>query len=190
MLTYNDLRPGTVFILDGEPYEVLEFNFLRMQQRKPVAQTKIKNLISGKMQNRTFHQNDSLEEAEILKEQVKYLYNHRDEFYFCKINDPSNRFSIKEEIMGSSSKFLKPNLEITAVKFKDKIINILLPVKIDFVVRDAPPAIKGDTAQGGTKSITLENGVEITAPLFIEAGDIIRVNTDAGTYVERVEKAK
>ncbi len=188
MLNYNDLRTGTFFILDGQPYEVLEFNFLRMQQRKPVAQTKIKNLISGKVISRNFQPNETFEEAEIDYKKAKFLYSHREKFVFCEANNPSARFELPAESIGEAKKFLKPNSEIEIIAFEDKIITINLPIKMDFKVIEAPPAIRGNTAQGGTKVVTIETGAQINAPLFIEKGDIIRINTQTEQYVERAEK--
>lgn len=190
MLNYNDLRQGVIFILDGEPYQVLEFHFLRMQQRKPVAQTKIKNLINNKVLDKTFHQNETFQEAEIKKEKVKFIYAHRDKFVFCYENNPSERFELPPEQIGESVKFLKPNSIVEAQIFNGRIVNIILPIKMDFEVVEAPPSIKGNTAQGGTKQATIETGAKINVPLFIEQGDIIRINTQTGDYSERVEKHK
>ena len=194
MLTYNDLRRGTVFLLDGEPYEVLEYEFLRMQQRKPVAKTKIKNLINGKIVERNFHQNETFEEAEMVKQPIKYLYNNRGQFWFSAIENPADRFSLTEEIVGSSGKFLKPNSEVVAIKFsardEEKIIGVQTPIKADLKIKEAPPGERGDTATGGRKAATLETGAIIQVPLFINTGDVIRVNTETGEYVERIEKAK
>jgi len=188
MLSYNELKPSVLIILDGQPFEVLESEFLRMQQRQPVMKTKLKNLISGKIIERSFQPSDQLEEAEIEKFQAKFLYSHRDELWFCEVNNPKNRFMLKSEVIGDRSKFLKPNLEISAVKFGDKIISVELPIKIGYKVVEAPPAIRGDTAQGGTKVVVLETGAKISGPLFINEGDIIRINTQTGKYVERIEK--
>lgn len=190
MLTYNDLKIGTIFALDGVPYEVLEFAFLRMQQRKPVAQTKIKNLITGKVLERNFHQNESFEEAEIEKETVKYLYNNRGQFWFSAKDNSANRFFLTEEVVGAPGQFLKPNTEITAVKYNDKIISVKIPIKMDLKIKEAPPGEKGDTATGGRKVATLETGAQVQVPLFVNQGDTIRVNTETGDYVERVEKTK
>jgi elongation factor P len=189
MLSYNELTKGILFVMDGEPWEVLESHFLRMQQRKAVVQTKIKNLISGKIVDRNFQPSEAFEEIEIEKIKVKFLYTHRGEFWFNESGNPQVRFSLKAEVLGGSEKFLKPNMEIIAFKFSDKIINIELPVKADYKVIEAPPAIRGDTAQGGTKVITIETGAKITAPLFINEGDIIKINTETGEYVERIKKA-
>jgi len=188
MLSYADLKPGTIFILDSQPYQVLEFNFLRMQQRKPVVQTKIRNLITGKVISRNFQPSDSFEEAEIKYREVKFLYGHRGKFVFSEINDPSKRFEISEEQVGDLAKFLKPNSDVSVMEFEEKIININLPIKMDFKVIEAPPSIRGNTAQGGVKAVKIETGTLINVPLFIEQGDIIRINTQTGEYVERVRK--
>jgi len=190
MLNYNELKPGAVFILGGEPYEVLEFNFLRMQQRKPVAQTKIRNLITGKILHRNFQHTENFEEAEIGYKKFKFLYSHRDKFVFCDTQNPSGRFELSAEIVGDKAKFLKPNSEVEIMSFQDKIINVRLPIKMDYKVIEAPPAIRGNTAQGGAKTVTIETGAQISVPLFINEGDIIRINTQTDEYVERVEKGK
>lgn len=188
MLSYTDLTKGTIFVMDNEPYEVMEYAFLRMQQRRPTVQTKLRNLITGKMTSQTFQQSDAFPEAEIEKEPAIFIYVQRGEYWFHKKNDKSARFSLNEEMLGDSGKFLKPNTEITAHKFNDKIIKIELPVKIDYLVKEAPPSYKGDTATGGSKTVMLENGLQINVPMFINEGDIIRINTQTGEYAERVEK--
>ena len=190
MINYNELKPGTIFILDGNPYVVLDYSFLRMQQRKPVAQTKIKNLITGKIIDRTFYSSDSFEEADIQKEKVKFIYAHRDKFVFCYENNPQKRFELSDEQIGDNAKFLKPDTTIEAMIFDGKIFNIVLPIKMDFKVIEAPPAIKGNTASGGNKVATIETGAKINVPLFIETEDIIRVNTQTGEYGERIEKPR
>ena len=189
MLSYTDLTPGTQFILDGEPYEVVDYAFVRMQQRKPSVQTKIRNLISGKVIAKTFQPSDTVKEADIERETIKFIYAHRSEYFFQKPSDAKNRFNLSEELLGEQAKFLTPNLEVTAYKFNEKIINISLPVKVEYLVKEAAPGFKGDTAQGGVKSVTLENGLTLNVPLFIETGDVIRVNTESGQYTERVTKA-
>ena len=190
MLTYNELKVGTIFTLDGEPYEVLEYEFLRMQQRKPVAKTKILNLLNGKIVERNFHQNENFEEAEIDRVPVKYLYNHKDQFWFSAKDNPANRFMLEEPTLGSKSQFMKPNTEVTALKWGEKIISIQIPIKIDLKIKEAPPGIKGDTAQGGSKVAILETGAKVDVPLFVNTGDIIRINSETGKYVERMEKSK
>ncbi|OGZ00616.1 MAG: hypothetical protein A3B13_02175 [Candidatus Liptonbacteria bacterium RIFCSPLOWO2_01_FULL_45_15] len=188
MLSYTELRKGIIFSMDNQPYEVLESNFLRMQQRKAVVQAKIRNLISGKVLDRNFQPSDHLEEIELEKKSAVFIYQNRGEYWFHEESNPKERFSLSGEVMGTAGNFLKANTPITAISFNDKVIKIITPIKMDLEVTEAPPAIKGNTAQGGTKVVTLETGAKISAPLFINAGDIIRVNTDTGEYVERAEK--
>jgi len=190
MLSYNELRPGVLFVLGGQPHKVLEYEFIRMQQRKPVAQLKIKNLVTGKVQNFTAHQNETFEEADVEDIPLIYLYHHRGEYWFQEAGNPKNRFSLKAEVLGHSTNYLVPQTEVRAFRFNAQIINIELPIKMELKVVEAPPGIKGDTAQGGSKTAKLETGAEIQVPLFINAGDTIRINTETGEYVERVEKAK
>lgn len=190
MLSYTDLQKGIIFVLDGEPYEVLEYQFLRMQQRKPVVQAKIKNLLSGKIVSRSFHQNESFQEAEIEREKVKFIFAHRGDFTFSELQNQQNRLVLKENEVGDGAKFLKANLEVELRKFNEKIIGLILPIKIDYLVKSAPPAEKGNTAQGASKEVELENGMRLQAPLFINEGDMVRVNTQTGQYVERAEKGK
>jgi elongation factor P len=188
MLSYNELTKGTLFILEGAPYEVLEMNFLRMQQRKATVNTKIRNLITGKVLERNWQGSDSFEEAEIERKNSKFLYANRGEYWFCDEKNAADRFSLSEEVIGDSAKFLKPNTPVIATIFKDKVIKVAMPIKMDFKVVEAPPSIKGNTAQGGDKVITLEGGATVSAPLFINEGDIVKVNTETGEYVERVDK--
>jgi elongation factor P len=159
-----------------------------MQQRKPVAQTKIKNLISGKVIERTFQQTDKFEEAKIETKPIRYLYAHRGEFWFCPEKNPSKRFKLDKSLIGNYADLMKPNLIVEAMIFSDKIIGIKLPVKIDLRVIEAPPSTKGNTAQGGTKQVKLETGAVLNVPLFINEGDVVRINTETKDYVERTEK--
>ncbi len=187
-LSYNELKIGTIFIKDGEPWKVIEYAFVRMQQRKPVVQLKIENLVSGKVVDYSAHQNEEYEEAEIDTTTVIFIYQSRGEFWFNEKGNPKNRFILSVDVIGKAAQFLKTNLEVTAYKFGEKVINVELPIKMDLKVTEAPPAVKGNTAQGGTKVVTLETGAKVDAPLFINEGDILRVNTTTGEYVERVEK--
>ena len=187
MLSYFDLRKGTRFILEGEPYEVLEFQQMYKAQDMVVAKTKLRNLITGRVHEKNFHQGDTFEEAELEKIEIKFLYFHREKFGFCEIQNPAKRFELTREQIGESGKFLKPNQIITSIKFQDRIINIISPIKVQLKVIEAQPGVKGERAQAGTKPVTLETGAKINAPLFIEKGDIIEINTQTGEYVRRVE---
>lgn len=187
MLAYTDLTKGVLFIMDGAPYEVIDTHFLRMQQRKAVVQTKIRNLITGKLLDRNFQASDSFEEAEIEKKHAIFIYANRGEYWFHEEGNPKNRFSLSGDIVGDRGKFLKPNTKVLTIVFDDKVIKLDIPVKMEFKVIEAPPAIRGNTAQGGTKQVTIEGGAVVNAPLFINEGETIRINTETGDYVERVQ---
>ena len=186
-LAYNELTKGVMFVMDGAPYEVLESHFLRMQQRKAVVQTRIKNLITGKILDRNFQPSESFEEAEIERKSAMFIYANRGEFWFHEEGNPKNRFSLPTDVVGDQGQFLKPNTKVTTFVFQDKIIKLDIPIKMEFKVIEAPPAIRGNTAQGGSKQVTIEGGAKINAPLFINEGEVIRINTQTGEYVERVQ---
>lgn len=188
-LAYNEAKEKVYIVLDGAPYEVLSSHVFRMQMRKPVNQTKLRNLISGKVTERSFHQSETVEEADIEFNNITFLYQSRGEFWFSEEGNPKNRYKLEEALIGTGGKFLKSNMLVEAMVFEEKVIGIKLPVKMDLKVIDAPPAVKGNTVQGGSKLVTLEGGATVNAPMFINEGDILRVNTETGDYVERVEKA-
>jgi elongation factor P len=187
MLAYNEIKQKKIIVLEGQPFEVLSSHFAKKQRQKATNQTRLKNLKSGKVVECTFHQSDTVEEASITKQKAIYLYNHRGTFWFNYEN--GRRFSIEEEKIGERQKFLKENTSVDLLLFDDEIIGLSLPPKIDLKVTEAPPGVKGDTAQGGTKQVTLETGAVVSVPLFINAGDTVRVNTDTGEYTERIAKA-
>src|SRR3990167_5533445 len=129
MLNYNDLKPGVFMVFEGQPYVVMEFHFLRMQQRKPVVQTKIKNIITGKTVEKTFQPSDKFEEAEIETRPIKYLYSHRDEHWFCETDNPSARFKLEELLITGKLDLMRQNSLVDVVLFDGKIIEIRLPIK-------------------------------------------------------------
>lgn len=197
MLDYSEIRERKYIIYEDEPWEVISSHVFRKQQRKPVNATKLKNLITGRVTEVSFHVSDKVEEAEIDNKPVKYLYTNKNEYWFCEANDPSQRFKLEEEMLGEGSKFLKQNTVVDAMLFNDptspeaskgrgKIIGLKLPIKMELKVVEAQDATRGNTAQGATKSVKLETGAEIQVPMFIKEGDVVRVNTETGEYTDRV----
>ncbi len=191
MLEYNEILNRRYIIVEGDPYEVIDAHIFRMQQRKPQNKTKLKNLLTGAMTEMTFHASDKVEEAEINKRSIKYLYTNKGESWFCEEKDPSKRFKLSLDLIGNAIKYMKPNTLVEILTFGEdegqKIIGVKTPVKVDLKVTEAPPGIRGDTARGGTKLVTLETGATINAPLFVNEGDTIRINTDTDEYVERLK---
>lgn len=186
MLEYNEITLRKYIIFENEPYEVLASHVFRKQQRKPVNATKLRNLISGRIVEHSFHVSDKASEAEIQSKKVKYMYFNKDEYWFCDESNPSNRFKLEESVLGDAIKFVKVGSVVDALLFDDKIFGVKLPIKVELKVTEAADAVRGDTAKGGNKSVTLETGVNITTPMFVKEGDVVRVNTETGEYVERV----
>lgn len=193
MLSYNDLKKGTLFVWNGEPYEVLEYNFSRMQQRKPVAQTKIRNLKTGAVSSQTFKTSDTFNELEIEKKPVVFIFCNRGQCAFHSADNPSERFMLSQDILGGKEKYMKPKEKILARYIptpsgESELLDVVVPIKVDLAVTEAPPAIRGNTAQGGLKQVVLETGLTLNVPLFVDIGDTLRINTESGEYVERVRQ--
>src|SRR5665213_1849879 len=187
-LDYSEIVERKIIIHEGQPYEVLSSHVFRKQARKPVNATKIRNLITGKTTEVSFHHTDRIEEADIEYTDAKFLYQNKGQFWFADPKDPAKRFEIKEEVIGTPAKFMKANSLVETMIFNEKVIGVQLPIKVELKVTEAPPAIKGDTSGGAQKQITLETGAVINAPLFIMDGETIVVNTQSGDYVERAKK--
>lgn len=186
MLEYNEVVVRKYIVVDKEPYEVIDSHVFRKQQRKPVNAVKLKNLITGKVAEMSFHVSDKVEEADISTRDIKYLYANKGENWFCEANDPSKRFSLSETILGEQMRFLKTNSVIPALIFDEKIIGVKMPVKVDLKVTEADPAVRGDTVKGGSKQVKLETGATLSVPMFITEGDVVRINTETGEYTDRV----
>ena len=191
MLEYNEITERKYIVFENEPYEVLSSHVFRKQQRKPVNATKMRNVLTGRIVEHSFHVSDKAMEADINRKEVKYLFTNKGEYWFCEPNNPSKRFELPTELIGDAGKFLKTNITVDALLYDDgsedgKIIGLKLPIKMELKVVEAHPAVKGNTAQGGTKAVVLETGAEIQVPMFINEGDVVRVNTETGQYTERV----
>jgi len=189
VLAYNEITPKKVIEYNGDPYEVLSSHVFRMQQRKPVNQTRLRNLLSGKVVEISFHQSETVPEADVGLLKAVYLYTNRGESWFSEEGNPKNRFSFPEAAVHDKVQWLKSNSPVDVMTYKDEPATIKIPIKMELKVTEAPPAVKGDTATGGNKQVVLESGAIVNTPLFINPGDIVRINTDTGEYTERVEKA-
>lgn len=191
-LDYDEIKPRKHILVDDVPYEILESHVARTQKRKPQNQVRMRNMLNGKVVPGTFHASDTAEEAEISRQEAIFLFANKGEFWFCDPKDRAKRFQIDGEVIGDQARFLKDNTPVDVKVFtldeEEKYIGVTLPIKMAFIVKEAPPSIKGNTASGGGKLVTLETGAQITTPLFIDTGEKILVNTETGEYVERVKE--
>lgn len=188
-LQYNEILPKKTIIMDDDPFLVLTSHIAKKDRAKASNNVKMRNLRSGGVVDKTFHQADVFEEAYVEKQDVKFLYENRGEYFFCPPDKPAERFSFGKEIIGDSAEFMKANSIVEALVFDDKIMSITVPVKVELKVKEAAPAVKGNTSSGATKEVTVETGAVVFVPMFINEGDIISINTETRLYTERVEKA-
>jgi len=194
MLAYNDVVPRKVIIHDGEPYEVQTSHVFRKQQRKPVNATKLKNLLTGRVVEHSFAVSDKVEEADMTKRPVKFIYEQKGEFWFHPEGKPAERFTIPAESIGEQKKWMRAGDTYDIRIFtndddEEMIIGLDLPIKMDLKVKESAPAVKGNTSSGALKAVVLETGATLYVPLFINEGDVVTINTDTGEYVGRADKA-
>ncbi|MCK4744912.1 elongation factor P [Candidatus Parcubacteria bacterium] len=185
MLSINEIKLNKTIKINNEPYSVVSAQHLKIGRGGAILKTKLKNLISGNVLDHTFKGADKAEEADLARSKADFLYQEGDEYFFMD-QVSFEQFSFDKNLLGAKTDFLKDGLEVDVLNFEDSPVAIDLPKKVELKVVEAPPGIKGDTAQGGTKQVVLETGATINVPLFINADDIVRVNTETGKYVERV----
>lgn len=186
MYGINDLKTGTTFELEGQPFVVLEYQHSKMGRGGAVLRTKLKNLLTGATVQKTFSGSEKFTEVQIERKKVQYLYEDNGRYYFMDQNDYS-QFDLSSEDLGNNVHYLKDGEEVQFQFYGGKPISLDLPVKMDFVVTEASEGLKGDTASAATKVVTIETGLKVNVPLFIKEGDKIRVNTTDGSYVERAK---
>lgn len=189
ILSYNEIIPKKVILYNDEPYLVLSSHVFRKQQRKPVNITKLKGLISGRVVENTFHQNENAEEAELEKRTITYIYESKGEYWFHTAGNPGDRFALSHDLIGDGVKYIKAKSDVEALLFNDEIIGVSVPIKVELKVTEAMPAVKGNTSSGALKEVTLETGAKLMVPMFIGEGDVVAINTETSSYSERVSKA-
>lgn len=186
MLSLSEIKTGKKILWEGSPFLVMFDQHSKMGRAGAVLRTKLKNLKTGAIVNKTFQGSEKVEPAEIEEQSAQFLYRENQVFNFMN-NQNFEQFGLPENIIGENQRFLKEGAEIKVLYFQNEPINIQLPIKIELEVVEAPPAIRGNTVDGGSKQVLLETGAKVTVPLFIKTGDILRINTETGNYVERVK---
>ncbi|RKX61189.1 MAG: elongation factor P [Thermodesulfobacteriota bacterium] len=181
----SDFRRGLKIEWEGKPYEILEYQHVKVSKNQPTVRTKLKDLITGRVLEVNFRAGDKFEKPDFEEKEVQYLYKDADQYVFMDLEDYDQIYVSKDEI-GDSAKFLKENLNVCILYYKGKVIGIELPNIVELKVIETEPGVKGDTVGTATKPAKLETGLVIQVPLFINEGDIIKVDTRTGKYVERV----
>lgn len=184
MLNFNEIKTGKVIKINGEPFVIVKTDHHKMGRGGAVLKTKCRNLINGNMLERTFQGAEKAEEAETETKKANYMYKDKDEAYFMD-NVSFEQFNLHIEVIGEQARFLKDDTDVDVLYFENKPVTISLPIKMEFKVTSAPPGVKGNSAGNVNKTVEIETGATISVPMFINEGDVIRVNTENGEYVER-----
>lgn len=184
MITAGDFRNGATFEMEGNVYSIIEFQHVKPGKGAAFVRTKIRNVISGAVTERTFNPNDKFPTAFIERKDMQYLYNDGDLYYFM---DPESfeQIPISKDVLGDNFKFVKENMECKILSYKSNVFGIEPPNFVELEITKTDPGFKGDTATNATKPAVLETGAEIKVPLFINEGEKIRIDTRTGEYMER-----
>jgi len=185
MLTLSDIKIGKIILINGQPYLVVKTEHLKVAMRGAVLKVKAKNLITGNILDDSFHGAEKIEEADVSSKKVNFLYKDDTNAYFMD-NETFEQFELPLENIGNKKDFLKDGTDVKMSYFNDRPIDLELPIKMDFKVVSAPPSIRGNSAGAVTKQVEIETGAKVNVPVFINQGDVIKINTDTGDYVERV----
>lgn len=184
MISVNDFKTGVTVELDGAAYQVVDFQHVKPGKGAAFVRAKLKNLQTGATVERTFRGGEKISKAHVDRREMQYLYNDGQD-YICMDNENYEQISISKSQIGDGVKWLLENMNIYVLIFQGNIIGLELPNFVELRVTETEPGIKGDTATGATKNATLETGAVVQVPLFVEEGDILRIDTRSGQYMER-----
>ena len=185
MISAGEFRNGVTFELDGNVFQIVEFQHVKPGKGAAFVRTKIRNVITGGVVERTFRPTEKMEKAHIDRLEYQYLYNDGGLYYFMD-QETFEQMPVNESQIGDALKFVKENEVVKILSHKGNIFGIEPPTFVELAVTETEPGFKGDTAQGATKAATMETGAVIYVPLFINEGDVIRIDTRTSEYMERV----
>lgn len=185
MISVNDFRNGVTIEMDGQAFQVVDFQHVKPGKGAAFVRAKLKNVKTGGVVEKTFRAGEKVPKAHLDKREMQYLYNDGDGYIFMD-NENYEQISIPAEAMGDGVKWLLENMNIHVLFFQGNILGLELPNFVEMEVIETEPGIKGDTATGATKSATLQTGARVLVPLFVNTGDKLRIDTRTGEYMERV----
>ncbi len=184
MYSTAEFRRGLKIEINGKPFTIVEFQHVKPGKGGAFVRTKLKNLETGQVLEQTFRSGAKVGVPDLEEKNTQYLYRDGDNYVFMD-NDTYDQLFIAEEYLGDAVNFFKPNIEVNVLFFNGKPIGVELPITVELEVTETEPGVKGDTATGATKAATLESGLTVQVPLFIEQGDVLRIDTRSGEYLER-----
>ncbi len=185
MISTNDFRTGITIEIDGHPWTVVEFLHVKPGKGSAFVRTKVKNIITGVTLDKTFTAGERFPRARIERREVQYLYGLGDEYVFMDTST-YEQTTVMADTIGDNTLYLKENMNVHLLSFKEEIIGVDLPIFVELAVTQTDPGFRGDTATGGSKDAVLETGVVVKVPLFINHGDVLKIDTRTGAYIERV----
>lgn len=186
MITAGDFRKGTKIEYKGEPFEVIEFQHVKMQQRAPIVRTKVKSLKTGRVLEENFPAGEKFAPAQLEEKDMQYLYADGDHHYYMDM-ETYEQVPLTSAQLGDAKKFIKENMIVKILYYKGDPITVEPPMFVELAVADTEPAFKGDTASGGSKPATLETGTVVKVPFHIQIGDVLRIDTRTSEYIEKVK---
>lgn len=187
MISSNDFRNGVTIEIDNDAWQIVDFQHVKPGKGAAFVRAKLKNLRSGAVVERTFNAGEKVPRGHVDRRKMQFLYLN-DSLYNFMDNENYEQVELNKEQLGTATNFLKENMDIDVMFFQGQVIGIDLPTSVELQVAETDPGIKGDTATGGSKSAVLETGHTVRVPLFIEQGDVLRVDTRSGEYIERASK--
>ncbi|RMG14511.1 MAG: elongation factor P [Deltaproteobacteria bacterium] len=185
MLSTTDFRKNLKLMIDGQPCVIIDFQHVKPGKGGAFVRTKWRNLITGNVQERNFRSGEKFEKPDLEEKTMEYLYNEGDKYYFMDTSTYEQTF-VTKDTLGNAVNFLKENIQADILFFEGKVIGVDLPNTVELKVVKCDPAVKGDTVTGATKPATLETGYTVNVPLFINEGDVLKIDTRTGEYLERV----
>lgn len=185
MISSNDLRSGMTIVYEGEIYTILGAEHVKQGRGSAFVRVRMRNVESGATISRTMRAGEKLEQAIVERHEMQYLYNTGDEYYFMDL-ESYEQLPLSADLLGDALKYLKENMTVQVVTHQGKAIGVELPHSVDLKVVRTEPGVRGDTVSGGSKPAELETGAVVNVPLFVETGDVIRVDTRSGEYLGRV----
>lgn len=185
MVSTNDMRPGQSIIVDGILFQILEYQHVKPGKGRAFVKTKLRNLNSGGVVDKTFRADEDVEQAYIDKQSFQYLYSEGTEYYFMNTTTYEQILLTKEQL-NDQELLIKPNQEVTISMYNNSPIDIILPTTVNLIVTKSEPAVKGDSVNSNTKEVTVETGLIIQVPMFIDENDEIKIDTKTKSYITRV----
>ncbi|WP_050698285.1 MULTISPECIES: elongation factor P [Eubacteriales] len=184
MISAGDFRNGVTFEMEGNVYSIIEFQHVKPGKGAAFVRTKIRNVISGSVTEKTFNPNDKYPTAFVERKDMQYLYSDGDLYYFMD-SETFEQIPINKSVLNDNFKFVKENMDCKVLSYKGNVFGVEPPNFVELVIVETDPGFKGDTATNATKPAKLETGAEIKVPLFIDEGETIRIDTRTGEYMER-----